>query len=215
LRDDGVYVVADGIGGDRGGALASKLAVLTIERAFRTKTFEGPVHEELPRGASELASALAMANTEVFLRAADDEAFERMGTTVCAARFVLEKQRLYVGHVGDSRLYRYRAGELRQLTTDHTIPEGKAADAGRLSRAVGVGAAVAIDVLLDRPRAGDVYLLCTDGLTKMIDDAAIAEALRDSAAETTADALVAAANAKGGADNVSVVVLRVGVEADT
>lgn len=208
LRDQNVFAVADGIGGDRGGALASKLATLTIERAFRTSSFDGPRHEELPQHASELACAIHMANAEVFARAAQDAALEGMGTTICAARFVEGARRLYIGHVGDSRLYRLREGALSCLTTDHTVPAGKS-EAGRLERAVGISSGIPIDVVLEKPRAGDVYLLCTDGLTKMIDDAAIATALRDDAAETAASALVAAAKANGGKDNVTVVVVRV------
>lgn len=210
--DQGIFVVADGMGGYRGGEIASKLAVATIERAFATQTFDGPEDDAIPRRASELARAIQMANEAILEHAEGDKNLEGMGTTICAARFSANKQRLYVGHVGDSRIYCYRNGKLRQMTTDHTMKDlGVTGDgAAHLSRAVGVWPVVPIDIVLGKPQPGDVYLLCSDGLTKMVTDEDILAVLRASTSPTTVvDALVNAANDHGGKDNVSVIVVRV------
>jgi serine/threonine protein phosphatase PrpC len=211
-EDEGIFVVADGMGGYRGGEVASKLAVSTIERAFVTHTFDGPVDDAIPRRASELVRAIQMANEVIFEHAGRDKQFEGMGTTICAARFSANKQRLYVGHVGDSRVYCFRDGRLRQMTTDHTMKDlGISGEtAGHLSRAVGVWPVVPIDIVLGKPQPGDLYLLCSDGLTKMVTDNEIEVVLAASnAPETVVEALVKAANDHGGKDNVSVIVVRV------
>jgi protein phosphatase len=211
-EDKGLFVVADGMGGYRGGEIASKLAVATIERAFTTQTFDGPQDDAIPVRASELARAIQMANEAIFERAEGDRELEGMGTTICAARFSPNKQRLYIGHVGDSRIYRFRNGLLRQMTEDHTMKglgvtgEG----AGHLSRAVGVWPVVPIDIVLGKPKPGDLYVLCSDGLTKMMSDDEILSVLgRSRVPSVVVDDLVKSANEHGGKDNVSVIVVRV------
>src|SRR5437764_1486901 len=128
---------------------------------------------------SELARAVQMANDAILAHANTDERLKGMGTTICAARFSPNKQRLFVAHVGDSRLYRFRGGKLKQVTSDHTMADlgvtGPAA--AHLSRAVGVWPSVPVDVILGKPEPGDVYMLCSDGLTKMLDDATIANTI--------------------------------------
>jgi protein phosphatase len=135
-----------------------------------------------------------------------------MGTTVCAARFSPTKKRLYVGHVGDSRCYRMRGDVLEQITADHTMaslgvkgPEGE-----RLSRAVGIYAAVPVDIVIAYPVVGDLYLLCSDGLTKMLPDETIAVVMRhEKDPKAIVDRLVLFANEHGGRDNISIILLRV------
>jgi len=211
-EDQGIFVVADGMGGYRGGEVASQLAVTTIERAFSTKTFDGPEHDTIPPRASELARAIQMANEAIFQKACGDDQLEGMGTTISAARFSPNKQRVYIGHVGDSRVYLFRKGKLRQMTSDHTMRELgiEGEGAAHLSRAVGIWPVVPIDIVLGKPQPDDVYLLCSDGLSKMVDDETIESVL---AACTTpsdaAEALVRVANERGGKDNVSVIVVRV------
>ena len=211
-EEDGIFVVADGMGGYRGGEIASKLAVSTIERAFITKTFDGPADEAIPRRACELVRAIQMANEAILERAEGDNQLAGMGTTICAARFSANKQRLYVGHVGDSRVYCFRGGKLRQMTSDHTMRDlGVTGEgAAHLSRAVGVWPVVPIDVVFGKPQPGDLYVLCSDGLTKMVTDEDIRSLLASSATPSiVAEALVKAANEHGGKDNVSVIVVRV------
>lgn len=212
LAEEGVFVVADGMGGYQGGEIASALAVKTIEHAFRSNSFDADPHTNIPSRASELARAIQMANEAILEKAQSDKALAGMGTTICAVRFAPSKQRLYVGHVGDSRLYRVRAGQLRRMTSDHTMADMGVSgpQAAHLSRAVGVWPTVAIDVILGTPAPGDVYILCSDGLTKMVKDEEIARiATATPQPSVLVEELVNAANANGGKDNISVIVIGV------
>lgn len=212
LTEYGVFAVADGMGGYQGGEIASALAVKTIEAAFRSNQFAADPHEGIPPRASELARAIQMANEAILEKAQTDPTLSGMGTTICAIRFAPNKKRLYVGHVGDSRLYRIRDGELRRMTSDHTMKDfGVSGPQGaHLSRAVGVWPTVAIDVVLGVPAPGDYYILCSDGLTKMVRDEEIARIAKDAAdANALVEQLVHAANANGGKDNISVVAIHV------
>jgi protein phosphatase len=153
-----------------------------------------------------------MANDAIRAEAKKNPRLVGMGTTVVAARFALKKQRLYIGHVGDSRVYRLRNGKLSQMTADHTLENlgvpGPVST--HLSRAVGVWATVQVDVIFGKPLPNDVYMLCSDGLNKMISDETIEQILRDEKNPTAAvEKLVAMANEAGGRDNVSVIVVRV------
>jgi protein phosphatase len=135
-----------------------------------------------------------------------------MGTTILAARFSPNKQRVYIGHVGDSRCYRLRDGTLRQLTTDHTMKAlgMKGPRANDLSRAVGIGAKVTIDLVVDKPRNGDLYLLCSDGLSKMVPDEKVQTILLgEKDLNVAVYGLIEAANDAGGRDNVTAVVIKV------
>lgn len=212
LEEAGVYVVADGMGGYRGGEVASDLAVRSIEEAFAKDDFPGEPHANIPRRASDLARAIQRANERILAHASTAKELEGMGTTICAARFSPNKQRLYVAHVGDSRLYRFRDGELRQMTSDHTMKDlGVTGEgASHLSRAVGVWPVVPIDILLAKPLPGDVYVLCSDGLTKMLSDEAIARVLAEKPTpKEVVEKLIASANDRGGKDNITVIVVRV------
>jgi serine/threonine protein phosphatase PrpC len=211
-QDDNLYVVADGMGGCAGGATASQLAVKTIYDSFREKTFEGAAHENIPREATELARSIQMANDAILETAELNRELQGMGTTLCAARFSPNKKRVYLGHVGDSRCYRLRNGRLDQMTADHTMQSlGMEGPLGaQLSRAVGVWPTVPIDIVMGVPMAGDVYLLCSDGLTKMLSDEVIGNVLRSEREPAAiANGLVAAANARGGKDNITVVIIHV------
>jgi len=216
LEDHSLYMVADGMGGYAGGALASSLAVENVERAFKDSTFPGLAHDNLPRRASELVRAIQVANDAIHARAKKDTALSSMGTTVCAARFCPQKQRLYIGHVGDSRVYRLRDGQLQQLTSDHSMAQHGVTGpmAQHLSRAVGIWPTVPVDVLLAKPMAGDVYLLCSDGLSRMVPDDDIGAILKQETPPAVASQLVAKANAQGGRDNITVIVVHVTRPAD-
>jgi serine/threonine protein phosphatase PrpC len=208
----GLYVVADGMGGYAGGDVASHLAVETMTEAFTTSNFGTTRWPGLPRRATELASAIELANGAVFAKAREDARLRGMGTTVVSARFSPKKQRLYLGHVGDSRCYRVRSGKITAMTSDHTLASvgvGGAAGA-RLVRAVGIEKHVEIDLIIAKPAPGDVYLLCSDGLTKMASEEEIAARVAgESDPAKAAQALVDLAIEHGGKDNVTVVVVRV------
>jgi serine/threonine protein phosphatase PrpC len=211
-REQNLFVVADGMGGHNGGELASRLAVQAIEDAFGTRTFEGEPHADIPIEASELARAMQMANATIYEMAKSKPELDGMGTTLCCARFSPTKRRMHIGHVGDSRCYRLRNGVFTQMTADHTMADLglTGPESANLSRAVGIWAAVPIDVIVAAPLPDDVYLLCSDGLTKMLDDDRIAHVLRtEEDAQAAVDRLIFFANAKGGKDNITAILVRV------
>lgn len=212
LEDQGVFVIADGMGGYAAGEVASQMCVDTIRQSFETRTFTFPRTPALPPLGDELVRAIQASNVAILTESRSNEARAGMGTTVVSARFVPNRQRVYIAHVGDSRLYRVRGEELVQLTADHTL--GAAGVTGpaaqKLSRAVGVFDEIEVDLNVDAPRYGDVYLLCSDGLFKMVHELRIVEILGEHAdPHAAAKALVDEANARGGKDNISVIVLRV------
>jgi protein phosphatase len=212
LESSSLFVVADGMGGYSGGEVASGLAVKTIAEAYRSGTFDGPPHGNVPVRASELARAIQMANAAILETAKASPELEGMGTTLCAARFSGNKKRIYIGHVGDSRCYRLRDGVMVQMTADHTMADQgvKGPASAHLSRAVGVWPTVPIDIVMGVPVAEDVYLICSDGLTKMLPDERIAEVLRtEEDLKGAVERLISSANERGGKDNVTVVVVRV------
>ncbi len=214
IPDEPLFVVADGMGGHAAGDVASKLAVDTIERAFKEKTFVGAGTSGWPRRADELVCAIKMANEAVHSLAVSDPKYTRMGTTVVAARFSPNKKSAYIAHVGDSRCYRIRGGKIFQLTEDQTVGRILGVTGRRardLAQAVGVGTSVSVEVTMDRPEPDDYYLICSDGLTKMVPDDVLLDFfvkdthdLRDRAKD-----LIDEANRRGGRDNISVIAIRV------
>jgi serine/threonine protein phosphatase PrpC len=213
-----VFAVADGLGGHQGGEVASAAAVEPLA------ALDGREFAE-PGGAAEaLAAAIREGNAAILERAAGDPGLWGMGTTVTAAALAGERH-LQLAHVGDSRAYLLRDGSLEQVTTDHTVvgelvrrgrltPEQAAIHPERsiLTRAVGLDPRVPVDT--PDPvelRDGDQVLLCSDGLTEAVDDDRIAELLSAGAdGEAACRSLIDAANAAGGPDNITVVLLRAG-----
>lgn len=211
-----VFAVADGMGGHQAGEVASEMALQPIA------DLDGRDFPDQAEATRALAEAIRQANRSVVDKAASDPAFQGMGTTLTAV--LLREGRLHVAHVGDSRAYLLRQGErINQLTTDHTLVE-QLVQEGRLSRdqvathpqrsvitrAIGVEPRIEVDTLPPiELQAGDVVLLCSDGLSGLVSDERIASILRTHTdAADTCRALVDAANARGGHDNISVVVVR-------
>ena len=214
MPERSLFAVADGMGGHRGGAVASSLAIDALQDAFDREAFEGRVQStgNVPRRARELAAAVHMTNECVRSMAFADRELSDMGTTLVAARFSPNKQRLYVGHVGDSRCYRLRQGKLRQLTTDHTMASlgVKGPSANHLYQAIGVSPGLAIDLIVDKPQDDDIYVLCSDGLSKMVTDDQLRDTLIENEdLETALYTLIEAANDRGGNDNVTVIIVKV------
>jgi protein phosphatase len=214
MPERSLFAVADGMGGHRGGAVASSLAIDALQDAFDREAFEGRVQStgNVPRRARELAAAVHMTNECVRSMAFADRELSDMGTTLVAARFSPNKQRLYVGHVGDSRCYRLRQGKLRQLTTDHTMASlgVKGPSANHLYQAIGVSPGLAIDLIVDKPQDDDVYVLCSDGLSKMVSDDELRDVLLEHEdLEAALYTLIEAANDRGGNDNVTVIIVKV------
>ncbi len=210
-----VYAIADGIGGHRGGADAARIAMRTLaRRAPDLATADGEA----------LAGAIAEANGAILRDAEDDEGLRGMATTCTAA--LVRGRVARIAHVGDTRAYLWHDGRLAQLTDDHSVvaqlvregqisPEEAAVHPRRnvIFRALGIAPDLEIDtveVVLD---ADDRLLLCSDGLFNMTDDAAIAAVLRDIADTGEAvEILLAGANAAGGLDNITVVLVDVHAE---
>jgi PPM family protein phosphatase len=225
----GLYVVADGMGGHNAGEVASALCALSIENCLMASS-NGPLPEELtadPRQLSNearnLVAAVRKANADVFEISRSHPEHAGMGTTVVAALVSRESGEFHVSHVGDSRCYRFRGGKLEQLTQDHSLigeamaykPDITEAELAMfpknvISRALGRGEKVEIDVRSEAMQAGDVYLLCSDGLCGMVNDATIRSHLeQESDPAKACQTLIDAANAAGGHDNVTVVVIRI------
>ena len=214
MPERSLFAVADGMGGHRGGAVASSLAIDALQDAFDRSAFDGRVQSsgDVPRRARELAAAVHMTNECVRSMAFADRELSDMGTTLVAARFSPNKQRLYVGHVGDSRCYRLRQGKLRQLTTDHTMASlgVTGPSANHLYQAIGVSPGLAIDLIVDKPQDDDVYLLCSDGLSKMVSDDEVRDVLLEHEdLESALYTLIEMANDRGGNDNVTVIIVKV------
>lgn len=219
----GWAVLADGMGGYRGGDVASRMAVeATLRRLDRDLV--APDDGVPGRVAAVLAAAVHDANADIRAEAGRDHDLSGMGSTLVVAAFLADC--VVTAHVGDSRMYRLRDGVLEQLTRDHTMlqelvdagilaPEDVAHSQfrGLLTRGLGVAPRVQPEPGTHSIRPGDVFLLCSDGLTDMLDDAAIAAVLQPVASlatrlEEAADRLVALANAQGGRDNISVILVR-------
>jgi PPM family protein phosphatase len=212
LVKEPLYVVADGMGGHKGGNVASSMAVDVLEQA--------DLSPDAPR--SVLVDEIKRANREILDRSASDQSLRGMGTTVTA--FLTDQDKGYVAHVGDSRAYLFRDGNLQRLTRDHSLVE-RMVEEGRLeaeqarhhpqqnilTRVLGGNDDLEVDDLtVDPIQTGDRILLCTDGLSHMVDDDVIEGILREEEdPQRAADRLVEAAIEAGGDDNVTVLVLDV------
>ncbi len=212
-----LFAIADGMGGAQAGEVASRLAAAAIEEGAAAIV-----------GEEGVATVVRAANTRIFERAVHDPAVAGMGTTATVAVVDEHAGTVTLAHVGDSRAYLYRKGSLEQLTTDHSLV-GELVRSGRLTeaeaavhphrsvitRALGTDADVEVDTLTVEVTAGDLVLLCSDGLSAMVRDEEIARVLESTGAapREAAEALVAAANAAGGEDNVTVVLFELVAEA--
>jgi protein phosphatase len=208
-----LFAVADGMGGAKAGEVASGLAAAALKEGAA----DGASGEE------RVTSLIQEANRRVFRRANEDREAAGMGTTMTVA--LVEQDRVVFGHVGDSRAYLIRKGAIEQLTDDHSLvaelvrsgrltPEEAEAHPQRsvITRAVGTEPDVDVDTFAIEPAEGDLFLICSDGLTDMVDDRAIIDAIeqhRDDL-DLAAKALVGAANRVGGEDNITVVFFEVG-----
>jgi PPM family protein phosphatase len=211
----GWAVLADGMGGHMAGEVASRLAVETLE------THLGAMSEDGKGGELErLREAVLEANRQIHAQAAADVRCHNMGTTIVATLF--HEGTLTCAHVGDSRLYRYSDGKLEQLSRDHSLVQ-ELVDEGMLSteeaaqsshknvitRALGLEEKVAADVLQTPVHAGELYLLCSDGLSDKIPDAELVGLLQGDDLDDMVRKLVAEANRRGGEDNISVILARI------
>jgi len=212
----GIFIVADGMGGHAAGEIASEMAVQVVSRDL------AELNDLEVEGAPEqVGEALRSANRAVFERTRRELEKTGMGTTVSA--LLLSDTHYIIGHVGDSRIYLVRDGEMKQLTRDHSLVQEQV-DAGLLTpeqarrhpqsnvitRCVGMADEIEPDVLEGEARMGDCFLLASDGLTGMVEDRRIQQLLSSRAAPARiVDALIYEANNNGGNDNITAIVVRV------
>jgi len=227
-----LFVVSDGMGGEAHGEVASALAVETVamhclEAANNPSApFFGEPRPDLSEKTNRLASAVHLANRKIYESALSNPGQRGMGATILVAW--LDGQRLSLAHVGDSRAYLLRGGALEQLTSDHSLVAEQVrrglltpqqADASEMQsvliRALGTQEEVEVDADEHLLLEGDVLLLCSDGLTRMVTDPEVASTLLTHPdAQAAAERLVALSNEYGGEDNVTVVVLRAALGSD-
>ncbi|MGM0562719.1 MAG: Stp1/IreP family PP2C-type Ser/Thr phosphatase [Pseudomonadota bacterium] len=223
-------VLADGMGGYKAGEVASALAVNTVVSEIDEAQSDGfSSTEEDERGLTPqslgLCAAIEASNQLIYTTQRDNDDCSGMGTTIVSTLF--HGDTVSIAHVGDSRVYRYRDDTLEQLSTDHTMlqelvergfytrEEARASlNKNLVTRALGTQPEVEVDVFEELLAPGDLFLLCSDGLNDMIDDQEILLTLRDFSANLgrAAQELISRANANGGRDNVSVILVKVSAE---
>jgi len=222
-----LYAVADGVGGNEGGEVASRIAVETLAETIPALLGEQDRTPPSPSGlahadssAAALEYAVVLSNKQI--REAQNRNVELygMGTTLTA--LLVGKGRAVIAHAGDSRAYLYRAGSLMQLTNDHSIiaeqvlaglitPEQARMSPYRhvITRALGMEDSLIADIAVETVEGGDVFLLCTDGLTEMVEDKKIGAILEGSTPGDAVRLLLASANEQGGVDNITAVVVKI------
>jgi len=222
-EEKGVLVVADGMGGHASGEVASKMAIDIIRDSFiatggENEPIIGKYDDDYSEVTNRIGSAMRLANLAIYEASQSDSRWQGMGTTIAAV--VINNKRLSIAHVGDSRIYLIRAGDIAQLTDDHTlvyeqvkreIMTKEEADVSEmknlLTRAVGIRQDVEIDLDELTLADGDILVLCTDGLSSMVTDDDILSAVTSSENPSAAcERLVDMANDNGGQDNITVIV---------
>jgi PPM family protein phosphatase len=214
VHEPPIFAIADGMGGAQAGEVASRLAAAVLEEAEGSQ----------PSGEARVAELIQEANRRVYERSNEDAAVSGMGTTMTVALLDAAAGTVAIGHVGDSRAYLVRDGELEQLTEDHTLvnellksgklsPEEAVVHPQRsvITRALGTEADVDVDTFTVETRPGDVFLLCSDGLSSMISDGEILGLVRSGNGDLDAAlrGLIQAANTSGGDDNITVVAFEI------
>jgi PPM family protein phosphatase len=220
--DEGVAlaVLADGMGGYNAGEVASNMATSFIHTELGRWLREASIQASDAEVRRAMDICVDNANRAIFNAANSNPQYAGMGTTLVVA--VFREMRLLVGHVGDSRAYRLRSGRLQQISRDHSLlqeqidaglitPEQAAFSANKnlVTRAVGVEDTVLLETHQHEVQPGDLYLMCSDGLSDMLDDTAITQLLQaHDSLEAASQALISAANDAGGKDNISVILAR-------
>jgi len=228
LKEYDLFVVADGMGGHRAGDVASKLATDTISEFFKSTANDDvtwPFHFDtnLSEEENRLLTGIRVANRQIFERSTRSREYHGMGTTVVGAMFSPRKRRMFIGHVGDSRCYRVRNGQIQLLTRDHSLindyllampdltdEQRSELPKNVITRALGMQDQVVVDLQHDDPIANDVYILCSDGLSGMIPDDEIQKIVGGSPdIREACKQLIARANESGGEDNITAVLIKI------
>jgi protein phosphatase len=228
LKEHRLFIVADGMGGHRAGDVASRLATESIVDFFRAAANEGytwpfPFDTRLSDEENRLLCGIRIANRQIIERSTRSRECQGMGTTVVGCLFSASKGKMFIGHVGDSRAYRVRNKQIQLMTRDHSLvndyllamPELTEEQRSELpknviTRALGMQEQVAVDIQSDDAVAGDCYVLCSDGLSGMVEDNEILEVVSGTPdLEVACRRLVALANEHGGEDNITALIVRV------
>ena len=224
-RDENLFIVADGMGGHASGEVASQMSVETLAEFFRATAEDDEITWPYKMDKARLydenrvVTGIKLSNRRIYEAASRDSRLKGMGTTICAAFFVQDN--CYIGHVGDSRVYRYRGGRLVQLTEDHSLlndyikmrqltPEEIEAFPHKnvIVRALGMKDTVQVDITSEAPETGDIYLLCSDGLSGMLTDPQMEDIIASGKnLEEMCERLVDGANHNGGTDNITVILI--------
>ena len=212
----GLYAVADGMGGHKGGETASAMALDVINSAIEKINEKKSTTHIIPF----IKEAVSLASMKIYERSLMDESLRGMGTTLVSVYFY--DKSAYISQVGDSRVYLYKDDELWKVTEDHSLINEQIRsgaitkkEAEKLNyknvitRSVGFEEIVNVDVYIREVEKGDIFLLCSDGLTSMLDDEDIAEQITSKDLSASVDNLINKANESGGLDNVSVILLKV------
>jgi len=228
LNEQELFIVADGMGGHRAGDVASRLATDAIVDFFKATASDDvtwPFHFDarLSEEENRLLTGIRLANRQIVEQSVRARECHGMGTTVVGALFSSKKRKMFIGHVGDSRAYRVRGGEITQMTRDHSLvndyllamPELTEEQRSELpknviTRALGMQDQVTVDLQSDDVQPGDLYLLCSDGLSGMIEDDEILDVVsgKDDL-DTACRRLIALANEHGGEDNITAVIVKI------
>lgn len=212
----GLFIVADGMGGHAAGEVASSMTVQTVSEELAT--FNDLFHPDAPK---QVEQSLKAANKAVFHRTMVE--FEKFGMGSTASVLTITESKFIIGHVGDSRIYLFRDGLLKQVTKDHSVVQEKV-DAGLLTaeqakrhpesnvitRCIGIGEDVDVDIIIGDAQVDDMFLLASDGLTGMVEDKRIEQLLQTRVSPARlVDVFIKEANAHGGIDNITAIVVHV------
>ena len=225
-----LFIVADGMGGHRAGDVASKMAIHAVSSFFESTqnedaTWPFAIDPSLSLEENRLVGGIRLANLRIFETSVQNYDMAGMGTTVVSLLYHPSRKSVYVAHVGDSRAYRVRGNEIALLTRDHSLVNDYLAampdmtqeqidelPKNVITRALGMQEGVMIDLTRVEIEPGDIYLLCSDGLSGMLTDEQIGAIILDSADDLEAGvkALIRRANEEGGDDNITAVLIKTG-----
>jgi len=227
IEDEGLYVIADGMGGHSSGEIASQMAVETVANFFKSTSNDDevtwPFKMDKGRDYQEnrLITSIKLANLRIYESSQREAKYRGMGTTIVAALF--KSDEIIIAHVGDSRCYIISGQEIRQITEDHSLlndyikakkltPEEleNFPHKNVIVRALGMKETVQVDINRIKPKSGDIFLLCTDGLSGMVKDEAMKGIILSNKdnLEKASEILIARANENGGVDNITSILIK-------
>ena len=217
-QDNGLnlYILADGMGGHKGGEIASKVAVKAVSKYITEKFDE--ISKDKQSILDLLEESIEFANSAIYEESEEDEELQDMGTTLEV--LLIYKRKIYIGHIGDSRIYRIRKNRMKKITTDHSYVEKLIQDGeitreesyhhpkkNLLMKALGTDETVEPDLLYTVLNKNDILIICSDGLTNMVREEKIFDIVKENNSDDVTDVLIDEANNAGGLDNITVIVI--------